>query len=104
MPIPTAPQVMNFTIQIMQQDDNGIDITIAILWERMIHQDLFCYYVTVVSNQTHDLLTSPGTYIEVRQLMYDTLYNVSMLAVPRCGNPRNSTPLDIGLFYGKYQI
>ena len=97
---PTEPKVMNLTIQSVQQDDNGIDITINLRWRESAYQKLFHYSVNIFPNQTSVLLSSNSTCIKF-QVLYDTLYNVSMVAAPRCGHPQNSTPLNIGIFYSK---
>ena len=97
---PTEPQIVNLTIRIMHQDNNGIDIAIHLHWNKSADQYLFHYYINVFPNQMHDLLTTKATCIEAR-VLYDTLYNVSIVAVPRCGHHQNSTALQIGLFYCK---
>ena len=91
---------MNLTIQTLQQDDNGIDIIIDLQWRRSTYQDLFHYFVNIFPNQTQVLLSSNSTCIKLR-VFYDTLYNVSMVAAPRCGHPQNSTPLNVGILYRK---
>ena len=91
---------MNFTIQILQQDDSAIDIAIDLHWRKSAYQKLFHYYVNIFPNQTSVLLSSNSTCIKLR-VFYNTLYNVSMVAAPRCGHPQNSTPLNIGIFYRK---
>ena len=99
---PTEPKVMNLTIQTLQQDDNGVDSIINLHWRESAYQNIFRYSVNIFPNQTHCqvLLSSNSTCIKLR-MRYDTLYNVSMVAAPRCGHPQNSTPLNIGLLYRK---
>ena len=97
---PTEPEVMNLTIQSVQQDDNGIDIIITLHWRESAYRNLFHYSVNIFPNQTSVLLSSNSTCIKLR-VFYDTLYNVSMVAAPRCGHPQNSTPLNIGILYRK---
>ena len=97
---PTEPKVINLTIQSVQQDDNGINIIINLHWRESAYQDLFHYSVNIFPNQTQDLLSSNSTCIKL-QVLYDTLYNVSMVAAPCCGHPQNSTPLNIGILYCK---
>jgi hypothetical protein len=91
---------MNLTIQVLQQDDNGIDITIDLHWRKPGYQNLFHYYIDIFPNQTQVLLSSNPTCIKLR-VLYNTLYNVSMIAAPHCGHLQNSTPLNIGILYRK---
>lgn len=90
------PHAKDFTIGEEQSFEDGINITIHLQWNESVLNGLFYYVVSVVPNKLRE---KP---LDIKVMVpYNVLYNVSVIAMPRCGYQQNSTLLHIGLFYCK---
>ena len=90
------PQLKNFTIGEEQPFEDGINITIHLHWNESVLNGPLYYVISVLPNKLHEKPLD----IKV-SVPYNVLYNVSVMAMPRCGYQQNSTFLHIGLFYCK---
>ena len=93
------PQLENFSIGENHQFENGINITIQLNLNESVVNDLF-YYVISTSFVQNKLCARERLKFEVL-VLYNVLYDVSVVSMPRCGRQQNSTLLYIGLFYCK---
>ena len=84
------PHVENFTIGEEQSFEGGINITIHLQWNESVLNDLFYFVISVVPNKLREKL------LDIKVMVpYNVLYNVSFIAMPRCGYQQNSTLLHI---------
>ena len=75
-------------------DSDGIRVTLDWTHE---NQSLYVYSVSITPNAMSQTLSESTTIQLVAS--YDTVYNVSILAVPQCGQRIVTTSIE--LYYGK---
>ena len=77
-------------------ESDGVGVTLEFIHE---NQSLYSYNVNVSPNVT--IMFAERTNLQLTA-SYNTFYNVSILAIPQCGQRTVTTFIE--LYYGKYII